>query len=66
MILNRIKQFLDALNITPYELHKQTGISKTTAYTLCNHPERIPDNNTIARICKVYNCKTLDLIEIKD
>ena len=66
MILNRIKHFLDDLGITPYELHKQAGIGKTTAYMLYGNPERIPDNNTIARICKVYDCKTLDLIEIKD
>lgn len=66
MILNKIKQFVDELGVTPYELHKQTGIGKTTAYALYKHSERIPDNDTIARICQVYKCKSLNLIEIKD
>jgi DNA-binding Xre family transcriptional regulator len=66
MIRNKIKQFVDERGLTPYRFWKDSGIGKATAYELYNDSGRVPDNETIRRICAVYGCKTSDLIEIKD
>lgn len=64
MIRNKIKQFVDGLGITRFQLYKATGISRTTVYALYDDPRRIPDEETVLRIVQVYGCKTSDLVEI--
>ncbi|MFL9458119.1 helix-turn-helix domain-containing protein [Tolypothrix bouteillei VB521301_2] len=63
MVINTIKQFVDKLGITRYQFYKRTGISKTTAYALYEDFKRIPDAETIDRICNTFNCKPGDLLD---
>ncbi len=63
MVINTIKQFVDSLGITRYQFYKRAGISKTTAYALYENHERIPDTETIERICAAFDCQIGDLMK---
>jgi DNA-binding Xre family transcriptional regulator len=63
MVINTIKQFVDSLGINRSQFHKRAGISKTTAYALYENPFRVPDTETLDRICNEFNCKPGDLID---
>jgi DNA-binding Xre family transcriptional regulator len=65
MIVNKIKQFVDGLGITPYQFHKRVGVGKSTAYALYNERDRIPDTQTLDRICAEFNCNVQDIIEYR-
>jgi DNA-binding Xre family transcriptional regulator len=63
MIVNKVQQFVDELGINRSQFYKRTGISKTTAYALYENPFRIPDTDTLDRICSEFNCNPGDLLE---
>lgn len=46
------------------ELHKATGLSRTTISDLLNGKKKMIRMDTIFCLCKVLNCKIGDLIEI--
>ncbi len=59
---NRIKPLLDQRNITRYRFWKDTGLSRATAYRLCDDPSYIPTGEVIEKICRAYNWQPGDFI----
>ena len=51
---NRIKDLLDAQNITRYEFWKKTGLSQNTAYRLYDDPYYIPGGEVMMKIFNAY------------
>ena len=59
---NKIKAFVDAQEITPYQFCKDTGLSQNTGYNLYNDPEYIPGPTALAKICGTYKVQPGELI----
>ena len=60
---NKIKQFLEARDITAYRFIKDTGISDTTGYRLAADGSYIPSAKVLEAICKTYTVQPGDLLE---
>lgn len=54
MIRNELKRLLDQKGLTPYRLHLQAGIHKTTALKLYHDPEYIPRPDVMEKLAKTY------------
>lgn len=54
MIRNDLKRLLDQKGITPYRLHKQTGIHKATALKLYHDRQYIPRPDVMEKLAEVY------------
>lgn len=54
MIQNNLKHWLDQKGITPYRLHKEAKIHKTTALKLYRDPFYIPRPEVMDKIAEVY------------
>lgn len=55
-VKNRLKEVLEEQGKTPYWLAKETGISRTTAYSLVK-TRKIPNEKVMDAICKALNCQ---------
>lgn len=53
-VRNRVKDYIAAMNITPYEFAKKTGVAKNTVYNLCNYPSQIPAPVVMDKIYKAF------------
>lgn len=53
-VINKIKPFLDARKITPYQFRKDAGIAQRTAYDLYNNPLQLPSSSVLSKICDAY------------
>lgn len=53
-VINKIKPFLDAKGITPYQFRKDSGIAQRTAYDLYNNPSQLPSSSVLSKICDAY------------
>ena len=60
---NKIKQFLDSRNITPYKFRQETGIAQRTAYDLYNKPGQLPSSTVLEKICDAYEVQPAELLE---
>lgn len=63
MQLNRIREIVDARDISRYRFWKQTGLDRATAYRLYNDPTYIPSDSVLEKICKAYGLRTEDLLK---
>ncbi len=63
MQLNRIREIVDARDISRYRFWKQTGLDRATAYRLYNDPSYIPSEPVLEKICKAYGLRTEDLLK---
>jgi hypothetical protein len=52
---NLIKTLLDQQGVTRYRFWQDTGLSRATAYRLCDDPAYIPTGDVIEKICRAYN-----------
>lgn len=59
---NKIKDLLDQQGITRYRFWKDTGLSRATAYRLCDEPTYIPTGDVIEKICRAYGWQPGDFI----
>ena len=59
---NRIKALLDQRSITRYRFWKDTGLSRETAYRLCDDPSYFPTGDVIEKICRADNWQPGDFI----
>lgn len=62
---NRLKELLEQKARTPYWLAKETGISRTTAYSLIKS-RKIPNEKVMNAICKALQCQPGDWMEYVD
>ncbi|MGJ5633150.1 helix-turn-helix transcriptional regulator (plasmid) [Nostoc sp. CALU 1950] len=42
---------------------KETGLSKTTVYALCDNSEQIPNGIALNKICDCYKVQPCELLE---
>ena len=61
-VKNLIMQLLEQHDITRYRFWKDTGLSRATAYRLCDDPSYIPTGDVIEKICRAYGCQPGDFI----
>ena len=54
MVINKIKEFVDAQNITVYHFRKVTEVSEPTAYRLYNDPFLVPSGNVLEAMYKAF------------
>lgn len=54
-INKRIYHFLKINNMKPYNLYKNTGISRSTISTFLNNPNSLPKIDTILHVCEGCN-----------
>ena len=59
---NRIMELLNQRGITRYRFWKDTGLSRATAYRLCDDPGYIPTGEVIEKICRAYGWQPGDFI----
>ncbi|MBN3948813.1 MAG: helix-turn-helix transcriptional regulator [Nostoc sp. NMS7] len=52
---NRIKEFVDSRGISVYQFWQETGISRTTAYSLYNNSAQYLGRDVMDAICSRYN-----------
>jgi DNA-binding Xre family transcriptional regulator len=62
-VRNKIKQFLDGRDITPYRFQKDVGIAHRTAYDLYNNPEQLPASTVLSKICDRYKIQPNEVLE---
>jgi DNA-binding Xre family transcriptional regulator len=62
VLKNRIAEFLEERNITPYRFWQDTGISSQTAYRLVKDSFSIPRENVLAAICNCYKVQPNEVI----
>ena len=60
---NKVKQFVDGKGISVYQFWQETGISRTTAYSLYNRPEQYLARDVMDAICTQYNVQPGELLE---
>jgi DNA-binding Xre family transcriptional regulator len=59
---NRVKQFLEERQITPYRFIKDTGIAPTTGYRLAKDPDHLPSITVLAAICDRYEVQPSEIV----
>ena len=59
---NLIKSLIDQQGITRYRFWQDTGLSRATAYRLCDDPGYIPTGDVIEKICRAYGWQPGDFI----
>lgn len=62
-VKNKVKQFLDARGITPYQFERQVGIAHRTAYDLYNNPNQLPSSTVLSKICDAYRVQPGEILE---
>ncbi|MGL5922213.1 helix-turn-helix domain-containing protein [Chroococcidiopsis sp.] len=62
MVLNNLKELIDARGITRYQFWKETEFNKATAYRLYDEPEYIPGREVMERIAEVYGWEPKEYI----
>lgn len=62
-VRNKIKPFLDARGVTPYQFERQAKIAHRTAYDLYNNPDQLPSSTVLTKICDAYKCQPGELLE---
>lgn len=60
---NKIKAFVDGLDITVYQFRQQTNIANKTAYDLYNNPLQYPGRDVMDKICSTFRVQPGDLLE---
>lgn len=48
------------------EVHEKTGLNRNTISNLYHEKVKRIDFDTIVKLCKLFNCKLGDLLEIQD
>lgn len=61
MIRNKVKQYLKNANMTSMELHRQTGIARTTISRMLNNEVVNINMDTVDTICRTLGCTMEDL-----
>lgn len=59
---NRVRSFLDARGITPYQFIKDTGIAPATGYKLAKNPDHLPSITVLQAICDRYEVQPSEII----
>ena len=62
-MINKIRQFLDGRDVTPYRFQKEVGIATGTAYALYNNPNQLPSSTVLSKICDTYKVQPGELLE---
>lgn len=66
-VRNTVRRFIEEkLKITRYQFMKETGLSKTTVYALCDNPEQIPNGIALNKICDCYKVQPCELLEWRE
>lgn len=52
---NKLKQFVEKRDITPYKLSKDTGLPLNTVYRLVNNPGVVPTGEVMDAILNNYS-----------
>ena len=61
-VINTIKEFVDGMNITPYQFRKEVGVVQRTAYDLYNNPLQVPSSSVLTKICDRYEIQPSELL----
>ena len=59
---NKIKQFLDAKGITPYQFERDAKIAHRTAYDLYNNADQVPSSSVLSKICDTYRIQPGEIL----
>jgi DNA-binding Xre family transcriptional regulator len=59
---NRLMELLNQQGTTRYRFWQDTGLSRATAYRLCDDPNYIPTGDVIEKICRAYGWQPGDFI----
>jgi DNA-binding Xre family transcriptional regulator len=59
---NRLMELLNQQGTTRYRFWQDTGLSRATAYRLCDDPTYIPTGDVIEKICRAYGWQPGDFI----
>lgn len=62
-VRNKIKEFTDKKGISIYQLWQESGISRTTAYSLANEPGQLPNSSVLNRLCDHYKIQPCEILE---
>jgi DNA-binding Xre family transcriptional regulator len=60
---NRIKEFVDSRGMSVYQFWQETGISRTTAYSLYNNSAQYLGRDVMDAICSRYKIQPDALLE---
>lgn len=64
MVIIKLNEKLEELNITKYQLHQLTGIRPNTIADMCNLTTKTVSLENLDKICKAIKCLSLsDIIE---
>lgn len=61
-----LKEFLDAHNVTPYKLSKESGVSLNTVYGIANDTSKRIDKDTLDSILRTLEGMTGKHLEVSD
>jgi DNA-binding Xre family transcriptional regulator len=61
-VRNTIKDFVDRLGISVYEFRKRTQIAQSTAYSLYNNPDQLPNSSVISKICDAFEIQPNEIL----
>ena len=62
----KVKEFLQAHDITPYRLMKDSGLAQGTAYRLANNDVGAVNNETLDAVIKALRERTGEEVKIQD
>ncbi|BAU12514.1 hypothetical protein LEP3755_30440 [Leptolyngbya sp. NIES-3755] len=62
-VRNRIKAFINERGISVYRFRKEIDVAQSTAYSLVNEPDRIPNADVLNKICEAYRVQPGELLE---
>ena len=60
---NKIKAFVDGMEMTVYQFRQKTGIANKTAYDLYNNPLQYPGRDVMNKICSAFEVQPGELLE---
>ncbi|MCG8039962.1 MAG: helix-turn-helix transcriptional regulator [Candidatus Thiodiazotropha endolucinida] len=60
------KSFQERKRITVSEVSRETGISRATLTRIANIPGYNTNTDTLNSLCRYFDCKPGDLLEIRD
>ena len=63
---NKIKQFLEARQLSAYQFIKDTGVAPATGYKLAKSPDYLPGIRVLEVICDTYRVQPGEVLEWDD
>lgn len=61
-VARQIERRMRALNLNPFSLAKQAGMSRTAVYDILSGKSRHPRHDTLEKICSILGCSLSDLM----